>query len=54
VGEVLVTALPSTRYDRLVEALGGRGVLVREPKEIGPVVLDPSAYRRTGQVSMAI
>jgi acetolactate synthase I/II/III large subunit len=68
-GEEVATSLPSTRYDRMVEALGGRGVLVCEPKEIGPaleralasddvwcinVVLDPSAYRRTGQVSMAI
>ncbi len=56
-------------YDKVVEAFGGRGVLVREPKDIGPaleralasedvwcinVVLDPAAYRRTGQVSMAI
>jgi acetolactate synthase-1/2/3 large subunit len=65
----VATSLPTTRFDRMVEALGGRGVLVREPKEIGPaleralasdevwcinVPLDPAAYRRTGQVSMAI
>ena len=65
----VATSLPDTRYDRMVEALGGRGVLVREPKEIGPaleralasqevwcinVMLDPAAYRRGGQVSMAI
>src|SRR6266850_2750252 len=65
----VATSLPTTRYDRMVEALGGRGVLVREPKEIGPaleralasnevwcinVILDPAAYRRGGQVSMAI
>src|SRR5262245_26930996 len=65
----VATSLPTSRYDVMVEALGGRGVLVREPKEIGPaleralasrdvwcinVVLDPAAYRRTGQVSMAI
>jgi acetolactate synthase-1/2/3 large subunit len=65
----VATSLPTTRFDLMVEALGGRGVLVREPKEIGPaleralasddvwcinVVLDPAAYRRTGQVSMAI
>jgi acetolactate synthase-1/2/3 large subunit len=65
----VATSLPTTRYDLMVEALGGRGVLVREPKQIGPaleralasdevwcinVVLDPAAYRRTGQVSMAI
>ena len=65
----VATSLPTTRYDLMVEALGGRGVLVRDPKEIGPaleralqsddvwcinVPLDPAAYRRTGQVSMAI
>jgi acetolactate synthase-1/2/3 large subunit len=65
----VATSLPTTRFDQMVEALGGRGVFVREPKEIGPaleralasdevwcinVVLDPAAYRRTGQVSMAI
>jgi len=65
----VATSLPTTRFDRLVESLGGRGVFVREPKDIGPaleralasdevwcinVVLDPAAYRRTGQVSMAI
>jgi acetolactate synthase-1/2/3 large subunit len=63
------TSLPETRYDRMVEALGGRGVLVTEPGEIRPalekalasdevwclnVLLDPAAYRRTGQVSLAI
>ena len=65
----VATSLPTTRYDLMAEALGGRGALVRDPKEIGPaleralasddvwcinVVLDPAAYRRTGQVSMAI
>ncbi len=65
----VATSLPTTRFDRMVEALGGRGAFVAEPKEIGPaleralasdevwcinVPLDPAAYRRTGQVSMAI
>jgi acetolactate synthase-1/2/3 large subunit len=65
----VATSLPVTRYDRMVEALGGRGALLTAPGEIGPaleralasgetwclnVVLDPAAYRRTGQVSMAI
>ncbi len=65
----VATSLPTTRYDLMVEALGGRGVLVREPREIGPalqralgsdevwcvnVILDPEAYKRTGTVSMAI
>jgi acetolactate synthase-1/2/3 large subunit len=63
------TSLPFTRFDRMVEALGGRGMHVTEPGEIRPaleqalgsrevycinVLLDPAAYRRTGQVSMAI
>jgi acetolactate synthase-1/2/3 large subunit len=63
------TSLPYTRYDRMVEALGGKGIHVTEPAEIRPaleralgsgevycinVELDPAAYRRTGQVSMAI
>jgi acetolactate synthase-1/2/3 large subunit len=63
------TSLPVTRFDRMVEALGGRGVFVTDPAAIGPaltaalasdevwcinVALDPAAYRRTGQVSMAI
>jgi thiamine pyrophosphate-dependent acetolactate synthase large subunit-like protein len=65
----VATSLPITRYDLMVEALGGRGALVTDPAEIRPaleralasedvwclnVVLDPGAYRRTGQVSMAI
>ena len=65
----VATSLPFTRYDRMVEALGGKGLHVTEPHELRPaleralgsdevyainVVLDPAAYRRTGQVSMAI
>jgi acetolactate synthase-1/2/3 large subunit len=65
----VATSLPTTRFDLIVEALGGRGALVREPDAIAPaleralasdevwclnVPLDPAAYRRTGQVSMAI
>ena len=53
----------------MMEALGGWGALVTEPDGIAPalgralasdevwcinVALDPAAYRRTGQVSMAI
>ena len=63
------TSLPYTRYDRMVEALGGKGIHVTHPGQIRPaleralgsgevccinVELDPAAYRRTGQVSMAI
>jgi acetolactate synthase-1/2/3 large subunit len=65
----VATSLPTTRYDLMVEALGGRGAYVTDPGEIGPVlaralasdevwcinvVLDPEAYRKSGQVSMAI
>ncbi len=65
----VATSLPTTRYDRMVEALGGRGAFITDPREIGPaltralasdevwclnVVLDPEAYRKSGQVSMAI
>jgi acetolactate synthase-1/2/3 large subunit len=65
----VATSLPTTRFDLLAEALGGRGVLVREPREIRPaldralasdevwcvnVLLDPEAYKKTGTVSMAI
>jgi len=65
----VATSLPTTRYDRMVEALGGRGAFITDPRELRPaleralgsgevwclnVVLDPAAYRRTGQVSMAI
>jgi len=65
----VATSLPFTRYDRMVEALGGKGIHVTEPAQLRPaleralgsgevyginVVLDPAAYRRTGQVSMAI
>src|SRR6266849_3779373 len=63
------TSLPFTRFDQMVEALGGKGLYVTEPGQLRPaleralgsgevycvnVVLDPAAYRRTGQVSMAI
>jgi acetolactate synthase-1/2/3 large subunit len=65
----VATSLPFTRFDQMVEALGGKGIHVTEPKQLRPaleramgstevtcinVVLDPGAYRRTGQVSMAI
>jgi acetolactate synthase-1/2/3 large subunit len=65
----VATSLPTTRYDRMAEALGGRGAFITEPREIGPalakalasdevwclnVALDPEAYRKSGQVSMAI
>jgi len=68
-GRAVATSLPTTRFDLMTAALGGRGVLVSEPRDLGPaldkalgsrevwcvnVVLDPAAYRNTGTVSMAI
>jgi len=65
----VATSLPFTRFEQMVEALGGKGTHVTEPGRLRPalerafgsgevhcinVVLDPAAYRRTGQVSMAI
>lgn len=65
----VATSLPLTHYEKIVEAFGGVGEYVTEPKELRPalerafaagtlacvnVVLDPAAYRKTGQVSMAI
>jgi acetolactate synthase-1/2/3 large subunit len=65
----VATSLPLTRYEKIVEAFGGAGEYVTEPKELRPaldrafasgtlacvnVILDPAAYRKTGQVSMAI
>ena len=65
----VATSLPATRFDLMAEALGARGVLVTEPRDIRPaldkalgsgevwcinVLLDPAAYRKTGTVSMAI
>jgi acetolactate synthase-1/2/3 large subunit len=63
------TSLPLTRYDRVVEALGGIGETIAEPSRLRPaleralasgrvaclnVLLDPTAYRREGGGSLAI
>jgi acetolactate synthase-1/2/3 large subunit len=63
------TSLPLTRYDRVVEALGGTGETIEDPARLRPaleralasdrvaclnVVLDPTAYRREGGGSLAI
>src|SRR2546422_4009141 len=68
-GRAVATSLPHTRLDLLAGAPRGRGVLVREPAQIGgaparalasdqgwgvQVILDPEAYKKTGTVSMAI
>jgi acetolactate synthase I/II/III large subunit len=63
------TSLPFTRYDRVVEALGGEGETIEDPRRLRPaleralasdrvvclnVILDPDAYRREGGGSLAI
>ena len=63
------TLLAPTRYDRLVEALGGRGELVVEPSQIRPalerafssgtvacvnVMLDPEAPVKAGAMGYAV
>ena len=65
----VATSLPFTRYDRLVEALGGEGETIEDPRRLRPaleralasgrvtclnVILDPDAYRREGGGSLAI
>jgi acetolactate synthase-1/2/3 large subunit len=65
----VATSLPVTRFDLMAEALGARGALVRDPRDLAPaldkalggnevwcvnVVLDPAGYRNTGTTSMAI
>jgi acetolactate synthase-1/2/3 large subunit len=59
----IATSLAPTRYDRVVEALGGYGELVEQPDEIAPalarafaagkpacvnVMLDPEGMAKTG------
>jgi acetolactate synthase-1/2/3 large subunit len=63
------TSLPFTRYDRVVEALGGEGERIDDPRRLRPaleralgsgrvvclnVILEPDAYRREGGGSLAI
>jgi acetolactate synthase-1/2/3 large subunit len=65
----VATSLPFSRYDRLVEAMGGEGETIEDPRRLRPaleralasgrvtclnVILDPDAYRREGGGSMAI
>jgi acetolactate synthase-1/2/3 large subunit len=66
---LVATSLPFSRYDRVVEALGGDGETVTDPRRLRPaleralaagrvtclnVILDPGAYRREGGGSLAI
>jgi thiamine pyrophosphate-dependent acetolactate synthase large subunit-like protein len=65
----VATSLPFSRYDRLVEAMGGQGETIDDPRRLRPaleralasrrvaclnVILDPDAYRREGGGSLAI
>ncbi len=66
---LVATSLPLTRYDRVVEALGGVGETISEPARLRPaleaalasdrvvclnVLLAPSGYRREGDGGLAI
>jgi len=66
---LVATSLPFTRYDWVVEALGGTGETIEDPRRLRPaleraltsgqvcclnVILDPTAYRREGGGSLAI
>jgi acetolactate synthase-1/2/3 large subunit len=66
---LVATSLPFARYDRVVEALGGAGETIEDPRRLRPaleraladdrvtclnVILDPTAYRREGGGSLAI
>jgi acetolactate synthase-1/2/3 large subunit len=66
---MVATSLPYSRYDRVVEALGGQGETIEDPRRLRPaleralgsgrvaclnVILDPDAYRREGGGSLAI
>jgi acetolactate synthase-1/2/3 large subunit len=65
----VATSLPLTRYDRVVEALGGEGETIDDPHRLRPaleralvsgrvtclnVILEPEAYRREGGGSLAV
>ncbi len=45
---VVADLRPGTRYDRVVESLGGHGALVREPAELKPALERALAAERTG------
>ena len=45
---VVADLRPETRYDEVVEALGGHGSLVREPAELKPALERALAARRPG------
>ena len=37
-GEAIACDLPATRYDRIVEGMGGHGELVEKPEELAPAI----------------
>jgi hypothetical protein len=47
-GRTVATSLPTTRYDLMVEALGGRGAYVTDPSQIGPVLARALASDESG------
>jgi len=68
-GEVVATKLAPTRYDRIVEAMGGQGEHVDDPKDLEPalerafasgavhcvdVAIDPEAAAASGAAGYAV
>ena len=37
-GEAVACDLPPTRYDKIVEGMGGHGEFVEDPEDIGPAI----------------
>ncbi|MDH3754138.1 MAG: thiamine pyrophosphate-binding protein, partial [Acidimicrobiia bacterium] len=51
---LVATELATTRYDKVVEALGGHGELVEEPADIGPAIGRALASGRPALVNVVI
>jgi acetolactate synthase-1/2/3 large subunit len=49
---VIADLVPERRYDRMVEALGGHGELVREPAELKPALARAFAAGRPALVNV--
>ena len=50
--DVVADLRPGTRYDKVVEALGGHGELVTEPSELGPALDRAFAHRGVSLVNV--
>ena len=52
--DAIATALAPTRYDKVVEALGGHGELVTDPTEIVPALERAEASGRPACVNVML